>query len=75
MESKLQALDNDYKEGWTNTSAGLYFAREYLFIKDTTHDRPDVDDLIILFTDGQSNKAIPGSDAIEQGLLNHAAGE
>lgn len=75
VESKLQDLENHYREGWTNTSAGLYFARKYLFTKDGIHDRPDVNDIILLFTDGKSNKAIPGSDAMTEGQLNHAAGE
>ena len=74
VAAKLQSLDHDYKEGWTNMSGGLYYAREYLFTKDEVHDRSAVHDLIILFTDGESNMAIPGSDAINEGNLNHAAG-
>lgn len=75
IETKLHSLDNQYRAGWTNTSAALFIAREKMFTKDGTHDRPDVDDVILLFTDSKSNKHIPGSDAITEGTLNHAAGE
>lgn len=74
VEAKLESLKSQYREGWTNTSGGLYFARQYLFTKDEVHDRAAVHDLILLFSDGRSNKAIPRSDAITEGNLNHAAG-
>lgn len=74
VESKLALLKDQYRKGWTNTSAGLYITREDMFNKDGSHDRPDVDDLVIMFTDGKSNKHIVGSDAIREGEKNHAAG-
>ena len=55
-----------YQKGWTNTASALKDMREIMFTE-ANGDRPDVDNVAIVLTDGQSNrnskKTIPYADA------------
>ena len=67
-----------YQKGYTNTASGLESMRSEMFTV-ASGDRPDVDNIAIVITDGQSNrnskKTIPKADkARNEGIHIYAIG-